>query len=555
MENLMPNTTISEFVRKGQQPPAGQCRCIRCFRFAAMLAVLIPWCASKGAPPSADDIKNASLKALFDNRKFVLAPSAVYDFCMVAQRADVIVTNIDVELTDNANHPINANILDVRALPGSVKAGEVTCKKVKLDEQWMQNVVSARGTVSAAYLVPGGGTPGVSVWSVEIDRPISDLKVGPSQAVTLQFVRSVPFVPQTDSRCSVYRVAPGGDFLPDKLTLFADLIGSGDTSTVQPHGATVDASAKLDAKKENPRICFSVTFPGEVNALRSTVWIEPPHVSTETPIGARFDIKDHWLWRALAVIVAYSLALALTWIVTHFRTRLLNDSKRSALRSRLNVFLAAHPNFSNDASVVLIDKLLDQSSVQDKEGDFDSSAQSLSSAETRVTALETSPPAQPTPLADGTEAIRVLDPQETQAAGARLTFLVAKPDPSWQPTDTLTWSVDGTVMSSGVDLLSTRFRIATPGRHVVIVTNGTTPVSRTLVIQRRPRRSIVTELKLTDRFPYAVGFLVAIATGYAMTASAESWGTPADYATLLAAAFGLSSGVQGLAPLISQLRR
>jgi hypothetical protein len=40
-----------------------------------------------------------------------------------------------------------------------------------------------------------------------------------------------------------------------------------------------------------------------------------------------------------------------------------------------------------------------------------------------------------------------------------------------------------------------------------------------------------------------------------MTANAESWGTPADYVTLLAAAFGLSSGVQGLAPLINQLRR
>jgi hypothetical protein len=480
---------------------------------AVVLTVSIPLTAgSNGAGPTADDIKNATLKALFDDRKFVLSPGAIYPFCMVALKADVEVMKVDVELLDNTGHPIDARLLTFEKFDTGVKTDKMTCLVAKLDEQWMRKAVSAKGTVSVAYRVPMGGTPGVQAWKIEIDRPVSDVRVGPTQEVTLQFVRPLPFVSHTDQRCSVYRLTPGGDVLPDKLSLLADLIGSGDSSAVQPRGAEVHASASFDSKNGDSKICFDVTFPGEVNSLRSTVWLEPPYVSTETAIGAKLKIKDSWGWRALAVLIAYGLALLLTWVVTHFRTRLLHDAKRSALRDRLGAFLAAHPDFGNDASVVLIGMLLDQSTLQDKENDFDSAGQSLTSAESRLTALETAP-GTPVPLADmAAEPIRILDPQETQMAGAWLTLLVAKPDPAWTPADRLTWSVDGTEVSSGVNLLRIR-QLFTAGRHTVTVSNGSHLLSRDLFIQPPPSRSLLTKLKLTDLLPYAVGFLSPLRPG------------------------------------------
>ena len=70
----------------------------------------------RGAAAASDDSKHATLKAIYDTRKFVFTPGAVYDFCMVAQKGKVEVTSVDVELTDSTNHPVDARLLDVSPL-------------------------------------------------------------------------------------------------------------------------------------------------------------------------------------------------------------------------------------------------------------------------------------------------------------------------------------------------------------------------------------------------------------------------------------------------------
>jgi hypothetical protein len=481
--------------------------------------------------------------------KLVAEAGASYDFCLTAP---VTVTKINVFLMDDASkRALDPNIL---TFPKPWQP-DTNCLKAEFKDALLKDVVKAVGTVHMLFTMKSGESASAAKFSIELYRPVSTIKIGAKDEVNLQFRRSWPFTTETVCKCAVYRVLPGGNPLPPNLSLPADITGWGDTSNVNPDGAKLTATTHV-SKKGIPEICFHVTFPGEFTALRGSVWTEPPKVAAETPIAANFRIKDHWKWRALAVAIAYGLALLLTWVMTHVRRRLLNDIRRSTIRGRLDRALAANPALAGSATVVFVQELLAQSVVQDKAGDFDDSAQSMTSAEGRMDTLESATPPQPVSLgASQVPAIRVLDPQANQIAGARLTLLIESPP--WAKGTLLQWSVDNSIIASGVDLyrVNHAFPKAQDYNIQVVDHAGVTPLNRVLVIVNPGKRSLAARLQLTDMLPYAIGVLVAIATGYAATASAESWGTPGDYAVLLGAAFGVTAGVQGLAPLVTLLRR
>src|SRR5262249_16874172 len=151
-----------------------------------------------------------------------------------------------------------------------------------------------------------------------------------------------------------------------------------------------------------------------------------------------------------------------------------------------------HPLLANHDSVVFVRRLLLDSDLQDKAGEFDSAELAINSASTRIDALVASPPDAPAVLiSQGAQGIRIFEHHSDQVARRSLSLIIANPDVAWTPTDTFTWTITppGTIIASSVNLRAVRYRFDKAGPYTVNVMAHNVSQQRQIQIAPAPRKS------------------------------------------------------------------
>jgi PKD domain len=397
-----------------------------------------------------------------------------------------------------------------------------------------------------------------SAWKFTLVRGGAELSVSSRPN---EVTRPYPFRPfhlaVEDKACLWYTLSPppfslakqGKRVTGDPFTTRAD--------ASSPQNVTIDAVFSTDN-----RLCFDATIPSQLPELKAKFRVQDISLKKPVDFEADLRIKDHWGWRFLAAVVATVPAFLVVLWTTTIRRRILNRNQRDELTGRLAQFLASNPALANHDSVVFIRQMIVDSGNEDKAGDFDSSAQNLASASSRMDQLVATPPAVPTPVSQSGQAIRILNPPNWIVSGRRVSFTIGQPDPNWPKAGgTYVWSVadsDGnteTQSSPAVDQRSFSHNFSKSGPFTVTVTvNGANPESRAFNVLSEPPPGAIKSFKIAQYAIYAFTFLLAAGTAYVSTQDLLTFGTFGDYLRLFMNVFGVSGSAGGVATVLTAIR-
>jgi hypothetical protein len=297
--------------------------------------------------------------------------------------------------------------------------------------------------------------------------------------------------------------------------------------------------------------------------LKGKVRIAPPSVMQAVDLAPVFLIKDHWFWRLLTACIAYGLALLVYVLTTGVRSRLEHRATRASISLRLARFLATNPAFTDHDSVVFIRQLLLDSEQQDRREDFDVAADTLTSADSRMSQLETTPPAAPSVVnAPSAPEIRVLNAPDRIISGRTLSFQIGSRPVEWIPGSVFHWEIGqsaGNMVDAGTGSEKTslaHFFVSNKlaANWTIEVTANDVSKSRIIALAADDR-GVIKRLRSLNLLPHLLAMVLAVLAAYLATNSAESWGASSDYINLFLASFGVSSGAQSFAVLLQAVRR
>ncbi|HEY4364562.1 MAG TPA: hypothetical protein VGN17_26600 [Bryobacteraceae bacterium] len=511
-----------------------------------------------GFNPAVDKPEATTLSVVEGPTKLALDSTDSFQVCLAAEKGAVAVERVVVAaLSENPSGRIyDVKAIQLSTLPRLITPAAMGCFKGALLPRLPSDSFKVSVVFNIVYRAAGPGGPWKSLpWTIEFSKPAPELRFGVNGEATLPLTRYQPFAPTEEFSppCVDYRTSPSDALLPPDTPLRSSL------TTNTPQKAVYPGGAELVSKTSGGKICFTARIPRGLTSLRGKVLVLPPFVGKETELNPVFPVKDAWFYRLIAVVVAYGLALLLQWGTTHTRRTMLHNGMRRNLSDRLSRFLTARPDLANHDSVALAQQLLTDSVSLDRAGEFDLAEQNLQSAASRINDLITNPPSASTPLATGTEDIRIVQNAPQQQAGKVLTMIAAKPADLKLPA-TIRWDVidpsGKTVRTEmGPNRLSLRYRFEKAGTYTVRVTvPGVAPFTRTVTISDPPKKDSLAGLKDLDLLTQGVAFLLACATAYATTNSADAWGTMTDYVTLIGTAFGVGAGAQGIRLVIQAVR-
>lgn len=431
---------------------------------------------------------------------------------------------------------------DISFLPDQQKLSRITSAKGSLT-LWYKTGVSAKLLPTAAWVFKlTHAVPGLTVSS----RP-NDL------------IRYVPFMPLTlpskhQKACQQIYFSPGSLAIPSLPDLSGDPFTPGADAS-RPQGVGIDANFTQN------QVCFKTTIPRQIMELKANFHLDSSAIKSPVDFTADLRVKDHWIWRAVAALLATIPALFLIVWTNTIRRRILNRNERDEVTSRLAQFLAANPAFGNDSSVTFVRQLIVDSIVENKTGEFDASKQSLDSAGSRIEQLFTSAATGPTPLSQSGQAIRILNPASCVVAGRKISFVIGKPNPNWPANGgAYLWILttpDGTEVErrEGVELKRFDHTFEESGPFTVTVSvNGASPESRQFTVLTEPPASVIERFMIVQWSVILITFLLAAGTAYVSTQNAPTFGTFADYFGLIAKAFGVSGTAGGVATVLSAVK-
>jgi hypothetical protein len=439
----------------------------------------------------------------------------------------------------------------------SIKAETASKILISVSKQSLGQTVSATGGL--IFLYKAGKSPELvasSSWGFKMTHPVPDLTVSSRPN---DITRMIPFTPVVltaadKTACLSYQVSPALLPIPPDLTV------TGDEFTAKADGSRPE-KGKIDAVFTPSQLCFETNIPGPYTELKAKFHLQNPSVKKPVDFDADLRVKDHWLWRALAALLATLPSLALIYWTTTVRRRILNGNEREAVANRLALFLSSNPTLGNHDSVVFVRQMILDSVVEDRTGDFDASVQSLASANSRLDQLVANPPTVSVTVSQSGQAIRILNPPSCLVAGSKISFVIGEPNANW-PTSggTYAWSVvgaDGTVVASseGVELKRFDCKFSTSGSYdITVAVNKANQESRNLAVLAEPSPGIMETFKIIQTSVVVITFLIAAGTAYATTQDAITFGTFGDYIKLIASAFGVSGGVGGVATVLTAVR-
>jgi hypothetical protein len=495
--------------------------------------------------------------------KFRLEPGAAFRVCLAARITSVAIVNRDMQIVDlfdaTNNRPLSNALIDFSSdsIPDRIAVDALTCLSLKPLDLPI-SAMKVTGTLLIPYRTPATTSEiRKEAWNFELYRPGYLISAGLNGSFTLPAVRPWPFQSFVVKRCIPYAITPPDEPLTTAISVNGEIYVDGARPTYV-EGARISATANV-----NHELCIDATVPGDRTNLKGRIRLTPPLVSQASEFVPVILVKDHKFWRLATALVAYAFAALFYWLTTGARARLQHRASRGSISLRLARFLAANPGFRDHDSVVFIRQLLVDSEQQDRETAFDTAAQLLASADSRMTQLETMPPSVPTPVeAAAAPAIRVLDPPERLIAGRTLSFRIGNRPPEWQDSAVFTWHIgrdekDPKLVASGKEKITLRhFFPPAPDTETwnVSVTANDVTKARTIVLapENRQLGARVKALNLTPQF---LSVLLGAIAAYLATNTVESWGTTADYVNLFVAAFGASAGTQSFAVLVQALRR
>jgi hypothetical protein len=372
-------------------------------------------------------------------------------------------------------------------------------------------------------------------------------------------IRYIPFTPLTltaenQKACQRIYFSPGSLGVPSIPDLEGDPFVVGADAS-RPQGVGIDANFTQN------QVCFKTTIPRQIMELKANFHLDSSAIKSPVDFTADLRVKDHWIWRAVAALLATIPALFLIVWTNTIRRRILNRNERDEVTSRLAQFLAANPAFGNDSSVTFVRQLIVDSIVENKTGEFDASKQSLDSAGSRIEQLFTSAATGPTPLSQSGQAIRILNPASCVVAGRKISFVIGKPNPNWPANGgAYLWILttpDGTEVErrEGVELKRFDHTFEESGPFTVTVSvNGANPESRQFTVLTEPPASVIERFMIVQWSVILITFLLAAGTAYVSTQNAPTFGTFADYFGLIAKAFGVSGTAGGVATVLSAVK-
>jgi hypothetical protein len=481
----------------------------------------------------------------------------IFKITVVAHGFPVTLEGALFTVTDDATGKDLSSAFSLPRNTPAIPAEKYADVSLQVEKQGLAMTTSAKGGLVLLY--KAGDSPKMlasSRWGFKVIHAVPELTVSsrPNDVIRPIPFSSLPVTAAHDMACISYQLSPASLPVSPKLGV------SGDAFTARAD-ASRPQGVKIDAALSSGKVCFDTVIPGQYTELKAKFHLDDPSIKKPVDFDADLRVKDHWTWRALAALLATLPALALIYWTTTIRRRILNRNERDEVTNRLAQFLASNPGFGDDNSVTLIRQMILDSAVEDKTGDFDDSAQSLASANTRLDQLTTTSPTVSVPLSQSGQAIRILNPASCVVSGRKISFVIGTPNAQWPANSgTYRWTLaaaDGTIIAgiAGVELKRFDYTFKTGGPYVITVgVNGANPESRSFNVLSEPPQSIIEEFKIVQWSVVAITFLIAAGTAYASTQDASTFGTFGDYLNLIAKAFGVSGGAGGVATVLSAVK-
>jgi hypothetical protein len=536
-----------------RQPEASRIMC-KAFKSAVRLLLPVSWfCALGTLPPSRLDAQDIKVDV-------VTPPDASFDidapfsFQVLARGAPVVLEGAVFAVVDDSTAK---SLNSAFSLASATKVGTQipTTIPVTVDKKALENTVSAKGALFLQYHAETSNKADTGQrWTFLLIRAAPDVTVV-SHPITI--TRQVPFTtllmaPGQTNACLSYQATPTP--LREGTTVPGEVFTAG-TDASRIAGLTIQG--KVSA---GDQMCLNTSIPGQYTELKGRLWLRPPKVKKAADVDLDLRVKDAWGWRAAATLVATAFALGFIYWTTTVRRRLLNGAQRGEVSNRLAQFLAANPTLANHDSVGFVRQLILDSNVDDREGEFDLSAQSLASASSRLDMLVAAPPAAPAAVAASSQAIRVVNSPQRLLTGEKIIFLIGKPNTNWPAVGGLyRWTVasSGKPIASeqGVDVQRFAHIFESIGAFQVQVNvDGANPETRDLTILQRPSPGMVEKFRIAAVAVVLMTLLIAAGTAFMATQDALTFGTIGDYLKLLATAFGVSGSAGGAATIFTAIR-
>jgi hypothetical protein len=481
-----------------------------------------------------------------------------FTITVVARGLPITIERALFTVTDN----LTGSVLDSAfSLPVDGKSRidpeHVATLTIHVEQPKLAQTKSATGALILFY--KAGDSPNLLTsarWGFKLVHAVPDLTV---YSRPNDVIRSFPFTPvkvtsKNGEACNSYHLSPASLPKPTIPKSFGDAYTAG-TDASRPQGV------KIDAVFNTNDVCFETTIPGQYTELKAKFHVDDPSINKPVDFDADLRVKDYWAWRGFAALLATIPALALIYWTTTIRRRMLNRNQRDEVTNRLAQFLASNPGLGDDSSVTLVRQMILDSTVEDKMGDFDASAQSLASASGRLDQLFAAPPAASVPISQSGLAIRILNPASCVVSGRKVSFIIGQPNTNW-PTNqgVYTWTLEtpgGVTIasSSGVDLKRFDHTFDSGGPFVVKVdVDGANQESRDFDVLTEPPASVIEQFKIVQSSVVLITFLLAAGTAYVSTQDATTFGTFGDYFKLIANAFGVSGGAGGVATVLTAVK-
>jgi hypothetical protein len=396
----------------------------------------------------------------------------------------------------------------------------------------------------------------IVAWTYDIAKPAPDLKLG---AGAIQLERYWPWnSSEAFDGYSEYRLAPSGTTLLPDTRLRSEALAAPKNFRLPDLQLESHVSNTVNSK----RIYFHLVVPRGVTTIQGSILAEAPDVGATTELSPLFYIKDSPSCRLAAVLFAYALSMVLFLANTRLRQTLLHRGTRAKLTGRLTQFLATRPDLANLDSVTFARELIAESDAADRAGQVDLADSDLQAAAGRIDGVIASPPQLPVPPVAGAvpaapaePAIRIAHPPAQQTANRSLKLIVTNPPADWAGPRLIHWDFGHQQPVEGMNLLSIRHAFPQGSVTVTVSAEGShNLVTRTVAIGPPPQPGFLVSLRAIDYVTHGTGMLLAVLTAYAATSAADAWGTSGDYISLLATAFSVGTGVQGLRAVITAVR-
>jgi hypothetical protein len=527
-------------------------------RIAAMAQTIVSVCLIASLPAGGQatpqtgklDILNASDSTV--NREGPLT------ITVVARDQPITLVKAMFKITDDVNgNDLNEAFPSSIAGSSPIEAEHTRDISFSLNQQKLSQITSAKGSLTLWY--KAGSSPKLlpsAAWGFKLIHAVPSLTVAshPNDLIRYFPFTSLIITSKNQDACQQIYFSPGSLEIPSLPNSSGDPYPAA-TGASRPQGMNIDASFTHN------QVCFNTKIPGQYTELKAKFHIDNPSIKSPVDFDADLFIKDHWVWRALAAVLATFPAFALIVWTNTIRRRILNRNQREEVMSRLAQFLAANPAFANDSSVTFIRQLIVDSTVEDNTGQFDASQQSLQSASSRIEQLFTSATTGPTPLNLSGQAIRILNPASCILTGRKISFVIGQPDSNWPANGgKYLWILtkpDGTEVEKrdGVELKRFDHTFNEGGPFAITVSvGGANPQSRQFTVLTAPPASVIERLKIVQASMLLITFLLATGTAYVSTQNAATFGTFADYFGLIAKAFGISGTAGSVATILSAVK-